>query len=403
MRTQAFQQSTEIVLNSGLSITKIDNFFDLLPMQEQWNETLRRSGSDSPFLTFEWLSSWWNHLSGGSELFVLLVREQDQMIAIAPLMLVRKGLFRVLQFIGTGRSDYLDFIVTKRNQESLYLIFKYICDSRKYWDLICLQDFPADSPNFATMNLVMACLDMKSDEIVATVAPYVAINTTWNDYLSSKSRKFRNDIRRAGSKLEKFGQFQIIHEPVSTSEHLDVIRNIEKQSWKAEAGCCRLAESDASGFYLEFMEKFSKNNWLDLWLLKLNQEPIAYIINFVYNNKIYDYSTAYVSQYKHLFPGKALLVKSIEDAFNRKMSEYDLLKGDEPYKFDWTSHQRELYHVVAHRKSLRSVLTYLLLIKLRRTLQEYSLTHKLNLLRTEFANRLEMLTRRLSVMIGTKS
>ena len=31
-------------------------------LRSDWTDLLRRSASDGPFLTWEWLASWWRHL-----------------------------------------------------------------------------------------------------------------------------------------------------------------------------------------------------------------------------------------------------------------------------------------------------------------------------------------------------
>jgi CelD/BcsL family acetyltransferase involved in cellulose biosynthesis len=379
MQTQVSQQSQQFITTStqkGLSVIKVDNFSDLLSIQDQWNDTLHKSDSDSPFLTFEWLSSWWNHFSRGSRLFVLVVKEDDRITAIAPLMIIKRRLFRVIQFIGTGRSDYLDFIVAEKRQESLKAIFKYLRASKKLWDIMQLQDIASDSPNLEVMNSEIADAGMVTDAIVANVAPYLPINSGWQDYLLNKPGKFRNDIRRVEKKLKEAGDFQITHQNAAALEQIRVIESIEKQSWKADAGCCRLSESNAFGFYAEFIEKFSQKNWLDLWFLKLGQEAIAYSVNFCYGNKIYNYNVAYVSEHKALYPGKALTISILKDAFNRNMKEYDFLKGDESYKSAWTSHKRDLHCVAIYRKDLYSLVTYFLLVKLRQILQKISFVLK---------------------------
>ena len=367
-----------------LSVNKIDNFSDLLPLKDQWNQVLQNSDSDNPFLTFEWLSSWWNNFGDNGKLFVLLVKEEDRVIAIAPLMIVKMGVFKVLQFIGTGRSDYLDFIVAEKRQESLQSIFKYIYDSKKYWDIIYFRDILSNSPNLNFIKTAINDSKMAFGEIIGTIAPYMPINVNWENYLASKSSKFRNNMRRIEKKLEGAGDFKIACQNSITPEHVEAMHNIEEHSWKTEAGSARLGDPIARKFFTEALEKFSSNNWLELWFLLLNQEPIAYSINFAYNNKIYNYNVAYKTEYRNLYPGKALTVRTLENAFNRDMKEYDFLRGDEDYKSDWASDKRDLYYIAVYRKSLYSIIAFMLTIKLRWMLKEYDFAHKLNLFRVKF-------------------
>ena len=102
-------------------IESVDGFARLAP---EWNTLLRASEADCPFLTHEWLLAWWKHLGRSRKLQLLAVRDDDELIALAPLCLVSgpAGMFSRLEFLGTGHagSDYLDLIVRRgREREGL--------------------------------------------------------------------------------------------------------------------------------------------------------------------------------------------------------------------------------------------------------------------------------------------
>src|SRR5207245_8149975 len=71
------------------------------------------SRADCLFLTWQWLHTWWTHLGEGRRLFIVAVRSDSQLIALAPLTMTNAWTPRTLEFLGTGSvgSDYLDFIV----------------------------------------------------------------------------------------------------------------------------------------------------------------------------------------------------------------------------------------------------------------------------------------------------
>ena len=105
-------------------IDRIDDPARFQALNAEWDELLKASSADSPFLTWEWLWSWWKHLAADGTLHILAFRDRDRLVAIAPLMsrtLRVAGLapVRVLEFLGTGSvgSDYLDLIV-RRGQEA---------------------------------------------------------------------------------------------------------------------------------------------------------------------------------------------------------------------------------------------------------------------------------------------
>jgi CelD/BcsL family acetyltransferase involved in cellulose biosynthesis len=109
------------------SIEQIEETEGFRRLRPEWDGLLASSRSDSIFLTWEWLFTWWKHLAGRRRLSILAVRSAGELIAIAPLALRppdygRLTPFRALEFLGTGSvgSDYLDLIV-RAGQEPLAL------------------------------------------------------------------------------------------------------------------------------------------------------------------------------------------------------------------------------------------------------------------------------------------
>ena len=84
-------------------------------LEGEWRELVAASDADSPFLQWEWVSAWWRHYGMGNQLAVLLARNDEELLGIAPLFIEhRRPPFgpRVIRFLGTGEvfSEYLSFI-----------------------------------------------------------------------------------------------------------------------------------------------------------------------------------------------------------------------------------------------------------------------------------------------------
>src|SRR5207302_1323611 len=62
----------------------IDSAWDFTALRPEWNSMLRDSAAVSPFLTWEWLHTWWTHLGGSSQLRMLAVRSGSELVAVAP-------------------------------------------------------------------------------------------------------------------------------------------------------------------------------------------------------------------------------------------------------------------------------------------------------------------------------
>src|SRR6267378_4429941 len=90
-----------------VSVEIVENTERLMGMREEWNDLLAESAADCLFLTWEWLSTWWRHLSGDRKLYISTVRSRGRLVALAPLVVRPPGIssvlpFPALEFMGTG-------------------------------------------------------------------------------------------------------------------------------------------------------------------------------------------------------------------------------------------------------------------------------------------------------------
>ncbi|HEU4520710.1 MAG TPA: cellulose biosynthesis protein CelD, partial [Thermoanaerobaculia bacterium] len=101
--------------SSSLTIDVVSDSATFAAMRDEWNELLTASAADSLFLTWEWLHTWWKHLRGSRQLFLVTVRDGSRLVAIAPLTSRPTWMGNVIEFAGSGTigSDYLDIIVRR--------------------------------------------------------------------------------------------------------------------------------------------------------------------------------------------------------------------------------------------------------------------------------------------------
>jgi len=102
-------------------------------LQSEWNELLAESVTHVPFLRFEYLRSWWQHLGGGEwdvqsvgaiqrvapTPTIITARENGRLVGIAPLFHAVHDSHPSLLLLGSIEiSDYLDLIVRPADLQS---------------------------------------------------------------------------------------------------------------------------------------------------------------------------------------------------------------------------------------------------------------------------------------------
>ncbi|MFF0832415.1 MULTISPECIES: GNAT family N-acetyltransferase [unclassified Streptomyces] len=88
-------------------VTDEDAFAALAPA---WGRLYERCAAATPFQHHAWLHSWWRSYGGPGRLRVLLVRSGDELLAAAPLMLVRRPVPALVP-LGGAISDYGDVLL----------------------------------------------------------------------------------------------------------------------------------------------------------------------------------------------------------------------------------------------------------------------------------------------------
>ncbi|HEY7532967.1 MAG TPA: hypothetical protein VH681_09355, partial [Nitrospiraceae bacterium] len=77
----------------GLEVELIEDYEAFLALAPRWNELVVEAGIDHPFLRHEWVRTWWECFDHGGKLHILLVKDGDDLIGIAPLMLDRGWIY----------------------------------------------------------------------------------------------------------------------------------------------------------------------------------------------------------------------------------------------------------------------------------------------------------------------
>jgi len=333
-----------------LSVEEIRNREDFAALAPEWRELLAESGVDCLFLTWEWLYTWWELLSGPRRLRIFLVRRGTRLIAIAPFALrppelLRLVPFRALEFLGVGSvgSDYLDLIV-KRGEES--------------YAMAALASYMSDCKYMLDMRRVLvgtANADLLVDELVGRnwranledddICPFVRLSdSSWDDYLSGLGRVFRSSLRRARRKAESSHEvsFSMVQNDSEREVAMKEFIRLHHKRWNERSGSLALHEQAIVRFHDKWSRIALARGWLRLSILRFDQTPVAGMYEFSYAGKRYFYLSGFDPAYSAYGAGRLCMEESLRSAFDENQTEYDFLHGGEQYKHHWTREHRAL-------------------------------------------------------------
>jgi CelD/BcsL family acetyltransferase involved in cellulose biosynthesis len=103
---------------------------------------------------------------------------------------------------------------------------------------------------------------------------------------------------------------------------------------------------------LDIAKCFSKEKRLCLHVLKLSGKPVAAEYGFKYKSKYYAYMAGFDPDYSRYNVGNMLFICIINKLIQEGLTQYDFLRGAEPYKDYWTAFSKLNYQAILCRKGL---------------------------------------------------
>jgi len=347
-----------------LNIIEVTNNKDFFNLRHEWNELVLKSESNNIFLTWEWLFNWWTSFNNEKKLKILLLRENEELIGIAPLFLYnsnRRDTY-LIQFLGSTDvgSDYLDFISKKGSEnEVINEIFKYLNLNQDNWQIINLTDIPCKS---ASIGLMKKHYNNNYYTLIQkyTTCPYLSLPESHEIFLGSLSSNMRYNIKRKRRKFEqKFeGQFIVVSEKNEIDKLYEELIRLNLNRMKIKKIDSPFNNKTFYQFHKNIISCFMANDWLRLCFLKIKDNYIASLYIFKYGGKYYYYQSGFDPDWEKLSPGFLLFSYCIENAISESIKEFDFLQGEEEYKYLWTDKIRTNVNVKVYKKFFRNTIRY---------------------------------------------
>lgn len=334
-----------------LRIEELDSFSKLEDLRTIWNPILQRSKDNNIFSTWEWLSCWWKHFGNDRQLRILVVKEDDEILGIAPLMLSRYnfmhfGNITKIEFIGSPDSDYNNFILLKKERECLKLFLSYLM-SQSDWDYLQLRDIHDESLSLKLLYEVRANQSWNLEFRMDTLCPYITLQNPFSEFMNRLGPNIRANIRRQMRKLQKKYRvsFKTYTDFGSINKAMNTFFDLHQKRWTAKGEPGAFASKTIRDFHIDMAKRFAEKNWLSLYFLAVDDKSIAAEYSFCYDQKMYYYLSGFDPKFENYSIGNLLKIHLIETCIQKGIKEYDLLRGYASYKCDWTDKARRNYEV----------------------------------------------------------
>lgn len=336
-----------------LRVDRIEDVAGFAALCYEWGALLERSGERSPFLTWEWLYPWWQHMGGERELYLLAVRNSSgALVGLAPLCRSWTGLgpwgrCRALEFLGTGKaaSEYLNVIVDPAEGcVVLAALVEYLADHRDEWDVLTLSDVDEKAWSLSMMRLLFR---LNGFDAVVSLTPgsqcrYARLDDGWESYLRARSAKLRYQIKQKGGALEgRHGaRFVTLDRAAEIPRAMERLIALHRNRLATIGKVSTLLDESMVAFLHGTTPLLFERGWLRLCALVAGGRPLAMVYGLAYRGGFYDYQKGMDIEWAKWGVGTVLQARCIEHACAEGLIEYDLLRGDESYKDRWASYTK---------------------------------------------------------------
>lgn len=347
------------------TITDIEAFKELHPA---WDFLIENCPEKNVFLTWEWFYAWLKSYGKNTNIRIITTWEGEELVGLAPFMLLRQrkyGIaFRVLRTLSAPQCDVGGFLIKDSDPGIVAAIIDYLAAHKDEWDTIEFNQFYENGYETKAAIKHITTKGFVSHQ-TSNRQYYIPYENSWEDYHSSLSKNFRKNLRRCQRDMDELGNYTV-RRFSGKNVTWDVIETIIEINRHATYPMIAISEEDRA-LHKELLESMAEKGWFDVYLLTLNDKPIAYEYGFLYEGRMGDWRVGFDRRTDPtLSVGVFLTMAVMKTGFAEGQREINFLRGDEGYKNDWKPTYREYIHFkAAHTNNPLAMLAFIWLPKIK--------------------------------------
>jgi len=331
---------------------------DLEALAPAWDALVDPAHPGAAFRSWAWISAWWKSFSTGREPFVLVAREAGVPVGILPLCSERSPLGgRRLLFMGEGivGSDYLGIACRRGDEERLARAFADAL-ARESFDELSLDGILRGDPLLPALEGVLPA--SRAEVELRYKCPHITLAGDFDRYLATLPDGTGAQWKRRLRWLEKRPGFEIerLTDAGAIVCGLDALFELHHKRWSVEGGSDAIDGPAVEAFHRTAARALAERGQARLYLMQVEGAPRAALYGFVHGDRFAFYQAGYDPEWRQRSVGTVLLGHIVRECFGEARSEFDFLRGTEPYKLKWANGWRETVRLRARDASLRALI-----------------------------------------------
>lgn len=283
---------------------------------------------------------------------LLTVQRGPDLLAVLPLQRTASGF---LESTGYAVSDYLDPLLSADDEQATtYALLTLL---RRLWtrDLkaVTLHNIrPESSFRHAAEPLACEC-GWRCEQTITSNSACICLPDSWERYLQSLDPHERKELRRkmrkaqdqAGAHLRVFDEH--LPDESQLPGALDLIEAADpsKRQW---------LQANVRPLLLRIGPQLMREGRLRLLMLFLHDRPAACLMEFPSWRGPMLFNSGFDPAFRHLSPGAVTFGLAIRRAIEQRHAVFDMLRGQEAYKYRLGAVDHPLYRLSLHPRQRQS-------------------------------------------------
>jgi CelD/BcsL family acetyltransferase involved in cellulose biosynthesis len=317
-----------------------------------WVDLQRRGGVGSPFLTWEWFSAFAESptLAAGS---TVLVARDPSGVAV--------GLFPLQEAVGPRRlrtlrcastvplaADHLDVVAEPEDRPAVASAVAHHVARRMRWDVLDLDGLDGDGSLSASLARALrggGCIVRRPHvERICVIDSRSADTERVRSLLVRRSARGLKSVRRAG------GGFAVLERPDEVGPALQALMTMHNERFGERSSV--FATPELREFHVRAATRLAASGMARVCRLYTDEQDTAFEYVLALDDRAFAYQSGFRADGGHA-PGRTVMCQAILAWLDEGRGEYDLLRGDEPYKLEYATGYRHDVRLRAMRPSFR--------------------------------------------------
>jgi CelD/BcsL family acetyltransferase involved in cellulose biosynthesis len=340
--SQLDDASFEPFIRDGLTSRCWTSFPDDAIVQ-QWEQLIDRTPLASAFQSSAWHRGLASVFCKANRLRLLTVHRGEQLLGVLPLQLAEGG---YLEVQGAALSDYLDPLVADGEQDAFWTAA--LSHLGELWDWgvsgLVLHNIRGHWPGRAALPALAAANGFAIEESAVDKVVRATLRPTWEEFSETLDGHNRREMLRKVRRAETQGACKLLVE--SLDQNLDA----------AIAEALRLSEA-SGGDRAESIQTYvrpllaavgpdlMRRGRLLIKTLFLEAKPAACLLVMPCSDGPLIYNGGFDPAFHWYSPGTVLTALGIQQAIQAKSPYYDMLRGQEQYKYRFGGVEDPIYRL----------------------------------------------------------